>query len=152
MKKGQAWTEHQIKYLYAHYPGERAEDIGAAIGKTKVSVQRKAFSLGIKKDRNLFFEAKSRASSGASSGNFKNYRRCTSKGYYIRYVPGHPYASKDGLVMEHRLVVEEHLGGYLPKEFDVHHINGNKKDNRIENLVVLTHAAHTALHNRGGKL
>ena len=62
-------------------------------------------------------------------------------------------ASAAGLVMEHRLVVEEHLGYYLPQGFDVHHINGVKDDNRIENLAVMTHKAHTLYHNtnRGKK-
>lgn len=151
MKKGQEWTREQIDYLVEHYPRERACDIAHALGKSTQSVQHKACRLHLGKDKEAFFEVRSAACSGANSGNFKGYRRKTPKGYYICYVPDHPNASKAGLVMEHRLVVEKHLGAFLPKEFDVHHINGDKADNRIENLVVLTHAAHTALHNRGGK-
>ncbi|MBR6511150.1 MAG: HNH endonuclease [Phascolarctobacterium sp.] len=44
--------------------------------------------------------------------------------------------------------MERALGIKLPKDFVVHHINGNKKDNRIENLAVMTCKAHSILHNQ----
>lgn len=50
--------------------------------------------------------------------------------------------------LEHRVVMENALGFKLPKDFVVHHINGNKMDNRIENLAVMTHKAHSVLHNQ----
>ena len=56
------------------------------------------------------------------------------RGYVTLYLPGHPLARKGGLVAEHRLVMAEHIGRPLTKNENVHHINGDKTDNRIENL------------------
>lgn len=44
--------------------------------------------------------------------------------------------------------MERALGVKLSKGFVVHHINGNKMDNRIENLAVMTCKAHSILHNQ----
>ncbi len=68
-------------------------------------------------------------------------------GYVYIYVPDHPNAKRSGqggggYVLEHRLVMEKILGRYLEKHEDVNHINGDKKDNRPENLVIVKHHAH----------
>lgn len=41
-------------------------------------------------------------------------------------------------VLQHRIIMENLLGRKLTRAEKVHHINGNRKDNRIENLEVYT--------------
>jgi ribosomal protein L17 len=69
-------------------------------------------------------------------------------GYILVLKPEHPYSQCEGYVLEHRLIMEKHLGRYLTIKEHIHHINGKRDDNRIENLKLLTKSEHTALHNR----
>jgi MinD superfamily P-loop ATPase len=77
-----------------------------------------------------------------------NNGRCSANGYIMILCPEHPFANRRGYIYEHRLVMEQYFGRYLLQEEIVHHINGIKTDNRIENLkLFLTTAHHTKLHN-----
>lgn len=59
-------------------------------------------------------------------------------GYKYTYSPQHPFHTKMGYVAEHRLIIEKSLGRYLSKQEVIHHINGNRLDNQLKNLVVCT--------------
>lgn len=59
------------------------------------------------------------------------------KGYHVSpdgYVKVRDKTKRYKYIFKHRLVMEIYLGRPLVKDENVHHINGNKLDNRIENL------------------
>lgn len=58
----------------------------------------------------------------------------THWGYVHMYLPDHPMANSSGAVFVHRLVVSQAIGRSLTSDESVHHKNGDKLDNRIENL------------------
>lgn len=56
------------------------------------------------------------------------------QGYVQVFAPDHPNSRKSNRLPKHRMVMSEFLGRPLRKNENVHHINGVKTDNRIENL------------------
>ena len=72
---------------------------------------------------------------GARSPHWKGGRILDSRGYARVWNPTHSRADKrGGYVYEHLLVMEEALGRPVNISETVHHVNGHKADNRLENL------------------
>ncbi len=128
----------EARKLTDYPPTERQRECGrklgyAGKGKKLTEEQRKRISEMNKGRRARDYE-------------FGGHEKMRDDGYIAVYVPDHPHANKEGYVMKHRLVVERDLGILIPEDHVVHHINGNRADNRIDNLALMTFEAHSALH------
>jgi hypothetical protein len=68
-------------------------------------------------------------------------------GYDMIHCPSHPN-SRNGYIPEHHLTIEKIIGRFLKQGEVVHHINGNKLDNRTENLMYFSNESeHQKFHN-----
>lgn len=78
--------------------------------------------------------------------------RIDKDGYVNVYCPEHPHARRNRTVLHHRLVMEEHLGRYLHPLEVVHHRNGQRDDNRIENLELFDRNSDHLRHELTGQV
>lgn len=69
-------------------------------------------------------------------------KRITGKGYVF-------FKTCKGWIQEHRLIMEVYLGRFLDPNEAVHHLNGNRQDNRLENLELMDAVQHTRMHHIG---
>jgi hypothetical protein len=78
--------------------------------------------------------AECRPNDGEHNGHWKGGRSYHKAGYVMVLDRSHPRASSSGYVFEHILVMEAHLGRALWPDENVHHRNGVRDDNRLDNL------------------
>jgi hypothetical protein len=146
------------------------KEIAEALGRTTCSVAHKLWVMGVKRDfgsngislgrpptmkgkkhseeakQKMRDKAKKRFADVTKHPLWKGGRRISSNGYVEILNREHP-RNRNGYVFEHILVMERMLDRYLTKDEVVHHINQNKQDNRVENLMLFQNRQdHTAYH------
>lgn len=90
---------------------------------------------------------------GSLNWNWQGGRYVTKSGYVWTWIHPDdffaPMASRHNFVLEHRLIMAKSLGRCLQFWEWVHHKNGVKDDNSIENLELTTRNSHAIEHNKG---
>lgn len=97
--------------------------------------------------KEITYEDLQRANETIKTTDIKGKPRLQKNGYMTLCIKNVKY-------YVHRLVMEQHLGRKLKKNEQVHHINGIKTDNRIENLEIINFKEHQRKHakiNQFGK-
>jgi hypothetical protein len=88
---------------------------------------------------------------GSKNSWFKLNHKTWNEGKGKIWIDEKGYAKKsvnNKHIRLHRLIWEQY-NCKIPEGYDIHHINGNKLDNRIENLQMIRHNEHTRLHRNG---
>lgn len=136
-----------VKQMYEG--GSTQTEIAEALGVSQKVVWRFMKNHGIKTR-----VACKRDQLGEKNSYWKGGRRINEHGYVEIYMPTYPKAKPNGYVYEHIYIAEQALGrslkSYGMKDVRtevVHHINGIKTDNRIDNLLVLEVNEHHRLHS-----
>jgi len=93
------------------------------------------------------YNRKPRFCSATCMGLFNRKPFIIKKGYKKLLIPNHPRADTHGYVFEHIIIIEAHLGESLQPKEVVHHWDGNKLNNNINNLHVFkNHNEHMKVH------
>lgn len=84
---------------------------------------------------------------GEKNGMWSGGRWVTNKGYAKVMTKGHPRADRDGYVLEHIIAAEKKIGRLLNDKEVVHHKDGDKLNNKPDNLIVFaSHGEHLKHH------
>jgi len=123
--------------------------------------RRKYCSSKCKHTSEAFLRAKSEQAAGDLNPNWRGGRSLRHDGYVYARAADHPYAGPNGYVLEHRLVMEAWLREndpssaflitlgmqrYLAPALVVHHRDGDRTNNAIENLECMTGDQHKRHH------
>jgi hypothetical protein len=141
--------KNELQLLYDQAGSSAA--LARQLGRPLTTMRNELLRAGVQLGRGTYHSPKKVRHYGPDHYNWKGGTTLLVKGGHIReYAPDHPAAKKSkGYVLQHRLVMERALGRYLEPGEVVHHINGDKQDNRLENLeLVRSLSDHMKHHKR----
>lgn len=133
----------RLRQLYKAENKTQAE-IGKYFGCSESIVYQRLKEYGITRrthKENMEIVKKRKLSAGNKHWNWSGGRAKNKDGYIVVLLRDHRLANSNGRVMEHRLIWEMHHGE-LPDGWLVHHLNGIRDDNRIENLEAMPRKSH----------
>lgn len=139
-----SWTQAQVAEIKERwYAGESQHSIGKSLGVSQTAISKLLLFHGIPPVR--------RTAVGSRVASWKGGRVGVAGGYLgVLVNAADPMASmrqSAGYVLEHRLVMARAMGRPLTPQESVHHINGDRQDNRIENLQL-----RTGSHGKGAAM
>jgi hypothetical protein len=136
----------QVNQIYDLFEaGSMISEIVAKVGTNRETIRQYLLKKYTSEQKRAIVTKNRRWLKGKDSPNWKGGREVTKDGY-IRI-----WLSRKQKILEHRLIMEQHLGRNLTKSEVIHHINGNNSDNRLENLQLTTFAEEFKRHNIAGR-
>lgn len=145
--KRQPLSEDEVRIAHRYYLATSLgyKDVAKLIGISPQNLSKKftQYGLGFRNRREAAINRGMRHR-GPNNHKWKGGRKITDSGYVlvvhpdrIRRKSGKGYVT----VYEHRLIWEQ-INGPIPQGWEIHHLNGVKDDNRIENLQALPCREH----------
>src|SRR3989344_2243868 len=121
--------------------GSSIAEIVKEVGTNRESIRKYLLKRYTPKQKRAIVLRNFKQAKGSTSPNWKGGREITKAGYIRIWI------SRDERIMEHRMVMEKHVGRKLNRNEVVHHINGNNSDNRLSNLQLTTFGEDIRQHN-----
>lgn len=148
MSSSPLWDDGDIALLKEKYYILTADELLSLFpNRTIVGIRKKALKMGMYVPHEMEFINRSEARKREKCPNWNGGKRKTRKGYVQLLLPEHPRADRNGYVMEHIVIWERYSGAPVPNNCVIHHLNGIKNDNRIDNLCLMTRGGHSSFHN-----
>lgn len=100
--------------------------------------------------------AEDRAKISKSTSKENHYRwagneRKDSEGYVFVRAYDHPHKNHKGMIRKHKEAMENYLGCIVPREWEIHHIDKNKENNNLSNLMLFKSKSAHRRFEMGGK-